>query len=222
MTSNLWKKIIPPDETSAAAQFLVKIWKDIVRIHPNQLNYQLREPELTEKLSFYLNVFKSESGLTGFWINEDQKTCFDKQGKVVSRVKMDITYFSNSGACTIELVFEFKKLSESSSLTTYCGKQGMRRFVDGDYALRQPLAIMVGLLEGKGSGNVIVNDLCKYLSKGRVVSSLQMVSGNNNQYIHRPSIALKSAAEFDTEHLRLAIKSPPNSNITISHIFLTC
>jgi len=213
-----WEDIFPPDETQSAAKFLVKTWERIAKKAPRTISYTLSEPKITESLHYYLDCFKGESGLTGFWINENQK--LTKKSK--SRIRMDITYFSNaSPQQQLQLIFEFKKISQST-LAKYYGKNGMGRFVYGDYALKLPLALMVGL-HSKGNKNAVTKSLHASLSTGKVASRLKMIF-NDGSCVNQPSAAIPSVAEFDTEHKRLPGKAPPatKKTIVIAHIFLDC
>lgn len=214
-----WEEMIPVDETHAAARFLKTTWNLIAKSYPKNIRYAKRETALTELLSYHLCRLKAESGLTGFWVNEGQEPYFDDDGNL-RRIKKDITYYSNATRLTLELIFEFKKLSRSS-LRTYLGKDGMRRFVDGNYAPQKPLAIMVGILLSNKCDDVI-NTLYNSLSRADVRSKLQMVDDATGRYIRKPSEVVRCIAEFDTEHCRPEDKAPPNGTTTIAHIFLIC
>lgn len=215
----LWEDIIPVNETNAAASFLAATWNLIANSHLKGFQYAKHEPKLTELLYFHLNRLKADSGLTGFWVNEAQEPYFDGDGEL-RRIKKDITYLSNASRLSLELIFEFKKLSPSK-LSTYRGKDGMRRFIDGNYAPQKPLAVMVGIIL-KGNYEVVVEALNNSLSRADVRSELQMESDATGRYIRKPSEAVRSTAEFDTEHLRPPDKAPPNGTTTIAHIFLIC
>jgi hypothetical protein len=213
-----WEEIIPVEETYAAARFMVATWYLIGKLNPEYIKYEKPEPKLTEMLCHYLKRRHAESGVTGFWVNEDQEPLFE--GDSMQRIKKDITYYSNASRFRLELIFEFKKLSQSS-ISTYRGKDGMRRFVDGNYAPQKPLAIMVGITL-KGSFDDVIKALYKSLSRVDVQSELKMVRDSKGRYIRMPSEAVRSIAEFDTEHNRPADKTPPKGTTTIAHIFLIC
>lgn len=211
--------MIPVGETHAAARFLATTWDLIANSCPADLRYTKHEPKLTEMLYLHLNRLRAKSGLTGFWVNEAQEPYFDGDCEL-RRIKKDITYYSNASRLRLELIFEFKKLSRSS-LATYRGEEGMRRFIDGNYAPQKPLAVMVGIIL-KGNYKDVVEALNNSLSRADVRSELQMVSDATGRYIRKPSEAVRSTAEFDTEHHRPADKAPPNGTTTIAHIFLIC
>ncbi len=214
-----WEEMIPVDETHAAARFLVTTWNLLAKSCPEDIQYAKHEPKLTELLYIYLNKLRAESGLTGFWVNEAQEPHIDDNGEL-RRIKKDITYYSNVFILRLELIFEFKKL-HALSLATYRGEEGMRRFIDGNYAPQKPLALMVGIIL-KGNYEDVVDALYNSLLGADVRSELQMVSDATGRYIRKPSKAVPSTAEFDTEHRRPADKAPPNGTTTIAHIFLIC
>ncbi len=214
-----WEDMIPVDETHAAAKSLATTWNLIAKSFPKQIRYSKHEPKLTELLHYYLCRLKAKSGLTGFWVNEGQELYMENDGNFL-RSKKDITYCSNRSKLPIEITFEFKKLS-SSSIATYRGEKGMRRFVDGTYAIQKPLAVMVGILV-QGQYDNIIKALFKALSRNNVQCELKMVPDAIGRFIRQPSEAIQPVAEFDTEHRRPVEKTPPNGTITIAHIFLMC
>lgn len=213
-----WNHIIPVEETRSAANFLVCTWDKIASAVNSEIQYKKHEPKLTELLYIYLNLFKAQSGLTGFWVNEAQEPQFDSDNKI-RRIKKDITYYSNASKVSLELIFEFKKLSRSS-LATYRGKDGMRRFVDGNYAPEKPLAVMVGITDGDCKD--VLSSLSNSLSKASVQKDLQMVHDASGRYLRDPSEVISTIAKFDTEHRRPALKAPPNGTTTLAHIILQC
>jgi len=214
-----WDKLIPADEARVAIEFLDRTWKRLIELQPDKVRYSEHEPKLTERLCSYLSAFRAESGLLGFWGNENQSTFYDENGELENRIKKDIIYQSNVAGNRIELVFEFKKLSRSS-VSAYLGKDGMRRFVDGNYSIGQPLALMVGIT--KDSSKQSVNAICKSLEKPSVRSELEMVPNDVGNYIRRPSVAVEKVAVFDTEHRRSPDKAPYNGKIILAHMFLEC
>lgn len=213
-----WDELIPVEEAHTAAKFLATTWNLVTNLYSDDFQYKRHEPKLTERLHYYLIRFKAKSGLTGFWVNEGQESYVERNGSF-KKIRKDITYCSNI-SMRLELIFEFKKVSKST-LATYRGNQGMRRFIDGNYAPHIPLAVMVGIMLKNGSKDVI-QALYSSLSKIKVRSQLQMVSDTSGRYIRRPSEALQAIAEFDTEHIRPPEKAPPNGTTTIAHIFLFC
>lgn len=214
-----WEDLFPSEETKSAALFLVTTWNRIAQAQPIKVRYAEDEPKITEKLCYYLVLFSADSGLTGAWVNEAQNVLLSEEGELLDRIKKDITYFSNASEKRLELIFEFKKFSRSS-LAEYRGKNGMCRFVDGNYAINRPLAVMVGILNGKD--NTAIDALCNSLSKEKMRIKLMMVEDRNDRCIRRPSEAIPTIAEFDTEHLRPLEKAAQNSTTTLAHIFLTC
>ena len=215
-----WDELIPIDETRASAEYLVNTWYLISKASPDKYAFKHHEPKLTELLAYNLNMLKADSGLTGFWITEDNVPYIDEHGQV-RRTRNDIKYLSNISTLGIELTFEFKKLKHTSSaLCTYRGKDGMRRFVQGNYAKKQPFAAMVAII--LDDPKTISQALYKSLSIPAIRSDLCMVHDGDGNYIRRPANVLRSIAEFDTEHRRPADKAPVNGTTTIAHILIRC
>lgn len=210
-----WSDLIPVEETKLAASYLVETWSKLVAAEPKRSKYSNHEPRLTESLHVFLKLYEGTSGLTGFWTNESQEPRF--VGNEIKRIKTDIKYQSNVSGRQLDLVFEFKKLTKSN-LSNYRGEHGMRRFVDGHYAKKQPLAVMVGVIK---KGNSKVKDsLIKSLSMRGSKNDLRMVHDLNGKYIVKPSVALYEIAEFDTEHSRPQEYASQTGTTTVAHLFL--
>lgn len=212
-----WDELIPVDETRTAAKFLVDTWNTISNSDPKKYSFKQHEPKLTELLAINLGIFQADSGLTGFWVIEDNVPYIDENGKV-HRTRNDIRYLSNLTPPGIDFTFEFKKLKKSS-LSNYRGVNGMHRFVKGNYSKKQPLAAMVGIIHDDPKG--ISQALYRSLSKPAIRSDLQMVHDGKGNYIRRPADVLKGIAEFDTEHSRPEDKAPRNGTTTLAHILLS-
>ena len=215
-----WGELIPVDETRTASEFLVNTWLLISKSDPDKYAFKHYEPKLTELLHLNLNLFKADSGLTGYWVNENNEPYEDENGQI-RRTRNDIQYLSNVTSPGIEFTFEFKKLKKSSaSIYKYRGVDGMYRFVKGNYSKKQPLAAMVGII--KDDPKIISEELYRSLSMPAIRSELQMVYDGAGNYIRRPSDVLKGIAVFDTEHNRPADKAPKNGTTTLAHILISC
>ena len=216
-TRSSWDELLPMEEVTLSAKYLISVWSSVSKAYPTHFKYSKREPNLTERLHSFLVKLAPESGLTGKWINEAQDTFYADDGEVADRNKKDITYFSNLSGISLELIFEFKKLSKSS-LATYRGFNGMQRFVDGNYGVGIPLAVMVALVKE----NMVdtIGSINRSLSQKAIQNELKMVHDKSGNYIRHPSNVLLGIAEFDTEHRRPPEKAPPNGTTTLAHIFL--
>lgn len=166
-----------------------------------------------------LEKYKPESGLTGKWTYEDRDARVVKDG-VIERIRKDITYFSNrledADPGPLYLVFEFKKI-RAKGFTTYTNEHGMRRFVDGDYAVGLPLAFMVGMIIGEK--NETIDNLKCSLNNPGTHKILQMVHDAHDEYV-RQSPDMAPMVEFETEHHRPAELAPEGGTITLGHCFI--
>ncbi len=77
-----WDELLPVDETRLAAEFLVKTWNLISVADPDKYAFKHYEPKLTELLALNLCKLKADSGLTGYWITEDNVPYIDENGQV--------------------------------------------------------------------------------------------------------------------------------------------
>ena len=212
-----WDDLIPADETRSAVEFLVGIWNRASISNPDKFKYSQGEPKLTERLTIYLSRHQADSGLTGWWVNEPQEPMEDEAGDII-RIRKDICYLSNrSEGKRLNLVFEFKKLSQGS-YSNYQGESGIKRFVTGDYSKGEPLAFMVAIVR---PGNTeAVEGLYRSLMKPAKRRMLQMVQDSKGKYVLRPSEFLPHIIDFETKHNRPPSKAPRNGTITLGHIFL--
>ena len=190
---DVWRDVIPLDEATLAAEQLVKVWNIIAQSQPQHVKYSVSEPKLTERLHYYLCRLRAESGLSGFWSNENQDALYDEAGNLLDRTRKDITYMSNVSDKRLSLIFEFKKLTRAS-VRTYQGRKGMRRFVDGNYGRNEPLAVMVGML--KRDDTTSVQSLYRSLSNPRVSGELCMVHDSKTRYIRQPSDVFPALKEI--------------------------
>lgn len=213
---DVWHEALPLlNEAKLAAEQLVKVWSILAKSQPQHLRCSVSEPKLTERLHHHLCSLRASFGLLGYWTNEAQHALYDAEGNLIGRTRTDITYFSNASAKRLHLIFEFKKLARTS-IKTYQGVNGMRRFVDGNYGNDEPLAAMVGVL--KPDDRELIQSLCVSLTDPLVLSPLNMVHDVQQRYVRQPSAVFPDLqeAEFDTEHRR-----PTGGNtITLVHIFI--
>lgn len=220
-----WRDAFPVDEAQRAAKFLYETWEQLVASKAKGFRPTLRENQLTEKLyPFLARLSQGKGRLTGFWHNEARHSDIDDDEsddpKVVNRIRKDITYTSNADGKRLELIFEFKKLSaSSSSWRQYRGVDGMRRFVDGHYAQGLPLALMVGML--MDTPDECVKGLKRSLLSKASREDLRMVPRARDKYIFEPSTAFPEVACFDTEHNRPAHMAPSHGTMLLSHMFIS-
>src|SRR5581483_4186543 len=145
-----WKDAFPLAQADRAVGAIVRGWNEAAARHRPAFNHTCREPELTLYLKQYVSLEVARKlGLMGFWSAEPVESPFDfeKGEKKGKQHRVDIQYVWNSDALQLHLIFEFKKLdSKGTSRNHYVGSDGMLRFITGDYAKQNPLALMVGIL----------------------------------------------------------------------------
>ena len=216
-----WQDMFPLDEARQATAFLVDTWHHIVQEFPDHLEPTQLEPKLTENFWWYLDRTSEPKGrLTGQWNYERHRMELNSATlKLVKRMRLDITYFSNARLPQLDLVYEFKKLSpESSSRGKYRGAEGLGRFVAGHYAKNQPVAAMVGMVLKDRDG--CIAGLITDLGKPTAHKTLSMVADAGGKHICNPSQLFDGHAEFDTQHVRPPDQAWPGGNIRVAHIFL--
>lgn len=213
-----WEELLPVDEARAATAFMIDVWRAASNAYPEDFKYSKREPDLTAMLTLYLHLLEGDSRVLGFWNTEAQMPKKRGPGKL-SITRKDLSYQSNYSGMKLDLTFEFKKVTESS-LGTYRGDSGMKRFVDGEYAIGSPLAFMVGIT--KLGDTKPISKLRLSLMKETTQSSLKMAQDSSGRYLIEPSEAVPFSCNFDTQHSRPSKKAPANGTITLGHIFVEC
>jgi len=121
-----WLEAFPLPEASRAVKVVLDGWNDLAAMHSKKL----------------------DAGLFGQWGAEQTEGILDVNTlEITNRHRTDIHYAWHNKNTRNEIIFEFKKLShQKGSRTLYYNDKGMGRFIGGDYAKRQPLALMVGIL----------------------------------------------------------------------------
>lgn len=223
---NAWRQAFPKtmDEATRAVSFLAKTWQDVVLAKPKRFHPSERENKHTELFAKYLQINSTANArLTGFWVPEQPDVILQNadsdEPQVVARIRKDISYLSNQHEPRLMLIFEFKKLKNSkSSWNTYCGPEGMGRFVYGNYAAGLPNAVMVGMVIGEAES--CVHGLKLSLQSRARREDLRMLTQGDERVILEPSIIFPNIVSFDTEHQRPPDKAPPHGSIMLSHLFL--
>lgn len=209
-----WLEVFPVERTQEAVEFLVRTWEKVSRAHKDEYAFRRRENMLTESLWMDLMKFQGESRLTGKWTYEDPQARRIDNGKV-KRIRKDITYFSDRH--DIHLIFEFKKI-KLGDLRSYYGIDGMRRFADGDYAIKMEFALMMGMIQGERGETI--KAIKKAIDKPVIRAGLSMIYDKEKGFIRMPSTILPKIADFETEHQRPEEFAPPKGSTTLAHIFI--
>ncbi|WP_139349743.1 hypothetical protein [Thioalkalivibrio denitrificans] len=213
-----WEELLPVEETRAATAFMIEVWKKASSANPKDFKYSAREPDLTGMLTYYLHQLGADGRILGFWNAETQMPRKRGIGRL-SRTRKDLSYQSNLSGGRLDLTFEFKKIT-TSNLGAYRGDGGMKRFVDGDYAIGKPLAFMVGI--SRPGDMAPIKHLRRSLMNKATQRVLRMVRDGSGRYLVEPSEAVPGFCQFDTEHNRPRGKAPAHGTITLGHIFLEC
>lgn len=217
-----WQRAFRSGDAPTVVRALRAAWDDLVASSPETFHPGEPEPRLTELLGQHLHDTKADHKLTGLWTYETRQGTIQrttaKGVRIVKRKRTDVQYFSNKEEPALELVFEFKKLGhQKSHREHYIGEEGMLRFVTGEYSLRQPLAVMVGILVTHADDSL--PPLTQWLNGAEAKSFLYMETVDGRQ-TRSPSGFFPTESLFDTEHLRSRDKAPAHGTIVISHVFL--
>lgn len=218
-----WLDAFPIDEAQRAAKFVHDTWSELAAKAPKTFNARQRENHITERFGMHLpKVSLSRARLLGWWSYEEpagESEIIEEELRARGRIRKDLVYKTNIGVVRVELIFEFKKLeAKPTSCKVYRGRDGMRRFVDGEYAKGLPLALMVGMVIGDEVA--CVQTLRRSLLSPAAKADLRMVSNGSGALLREPSVVFPEVAHFDTEHNRPAAIAPPHGTMLLSHMFV--
>lgn len=231
--SNAWRTTFPVDETEDVIKYLTESWNEL-RLLPggaNALSARRNETKITNFFGQYLSDRAQEWGLSGLFLYERPHANVDlERGELSSRIRTDIEYVF-VGASAQPLVFEFKKLCASKETRAsdkahsrkrradckhYCGDNGMRRFVIGDYIKYSPyIAFMVGMVDDQADVRSIVEAL-KIASP--LAQALNGIPDAKGELVREPSEIFPRLVRFDTVHSRS--NGGDLANLTLMHLFL--
>lgn len=215
-----WLDAFPVPQASDALDALVAGWEELASIRTEFFNRSTYEHHLTDRLAGHLlDVVSEVRKLPGHWGNQNTRPKFDqKTGKRLWTIRTDITYLWNDETRKIALVFEFKRLSRTKgSRDQYIGDDGMKRFVTGQYSLKEALGCMVAILLDDKDACVL--PLRTSLQQDSTAGELEMCK-HDGHYLIVPSAVFPGRADFDTEHVRAPDKAPAHGTIRIAHVFL--
>lgn len=131
--------------------------------------------------------------------------------KTVGRTDVQFAHGSPWGP---KLTIEFKRLDNRSPLRGLYFRDGVARFVSGQYCPEHDEALMVGLVDGSAALEKAA--LLRYLRRGAAKTALRLLPMSHSHYgdpsLHSPHV------DFDTMHDRAPSCSAPI--IKIGHILL--
>jgi hypothetical protein len=224
MTDRLsWRRAFREGQAPDVVRALCNGWADLAgSISSDTFHAGEHEHTLTEMLCEYLRDIQYKTKLTGKWSYETRLGKLERVSqrglRVKQRKRTDIQFYSDRSDPPLDLIFEFKKLgSRGAYRKTYCGVDGMLRFITGIYAEGQPAALMVGILMEHRDD--CVAPLTRWLDGAEAKAALYMETVGGRQCI-TPSDLLAGLAVFDTEHLRPSASAAEHGTIVISHLFL--
>lgn len=215
-----WFDAFPLGPASQAVDAVCASWSILTTRYRAAFHAKMKEPKLTKALKTHVErVTARERGLLGMWAAESVINRMNLDtGELTEEKRTDIVYGWNDDKASIELVFEFKKLTRyKRSRNAYIGSEGLGRFVTGMYSERQQVAAMVGILIDPY--DKIVPSLRADLERPDAGAELYILPGSSGNACQYPSILFDSA-EFDTAHMRPSEPAPEAGTIRVAHLFL--
>jgi len=222
MTAGLeWLPAFPLTEAVQAVQAIQRSWEHWASHRRDHFHHRIAEPKLTKVIRQHTErVTGRDLGLLGYWSAEPVDNEIDADtGEILEETRSDIIYAWNDTDRSMQLVFEFKKVTHTdSSRKYYLGEKGLQRFITGRYSRQQAVAIMVGIL--MSDDEVIVSGLQKSLQNPGNIAALRMLRRDDGAWLHLPSALFPFFAKFDTEHERVPELAPSHGTIRVSHAFV--
>ncbi len=222
--SQVWIETFPSTDVALALKFMHDVWTSLVARFPDAIHpVKCKESEITQTYGHHLQIAAGASALSGVFDYEVPKASKDSvTGKRVRSIRADIVYqdtsFKFSSGKRLLLIFEFKKLKHSGdSQTIYVGKEGMQRFISGNYQAHvDHLAFMVGLVHLEFDKTV--QGLETRLQQESTRSLLHIQPDGTGNYVRKPSECFCESVRFDTVHSRTLYGDI--GDVTICHLFL--
>ncbi|HOY79137.1 MAG TPA: hypothetical protein PLN33_15080 [Hyphomonadaceae bacterium] len=198
---NPWILALPLVRTEEVIGTLVQGFRELAATDVADFQFDLKEPDITKRLTRHLQTILTETLVSGFWdfeINQVRKNMTDPR-------RLDICYSTVEDGTNVRLIFECKKLYASTDQRARRHRngylnEGVSRFVTGSYAPQDPAAFMVGFVDKVGRG--AVRSLVSTLSKGSAVVDLCLREYSAKKYWRAPPALFADHALFETCHLR--------------------
>jgi hypothetical protein len=207
--------LFPPPDLVQLLAYVRAVWDELRLQAPTWWSAQ-RETVLVsgffEALTNDERLMRHGVGF-GHLILEASSVELDTKGMPRIKGRTDIV-FAHASYMGPRLVMEFKRLNNGSALRGHYVKEGVRRFVMGQYSPEADLGMMVGLV--LGSVATERSALLTHLSKASVVSAMQSKAMSHPAY-GDPSQDAPSV-DFDTLHGRPSACLA--SEIRVGHILL--
>jgi hypothetical protein len=146
LTDAKWDRALGRQATiEDVLRFMVQHWTLLQRRLPVDMAFRNDEPRITNRFGYSLQKNALSAGLTGYFTTQLPVAKFGYDDEVETVGRTDIAYISDHIKPRIDLVFEFKKLKRRRDRRRDYVTKGIRRYVDGIYAVGQDVAFMVGL-----------------------------------------------------------------------------
>jgi hypothetical protein len=150
---NPWILALPLVRTEEVIGTLVQGFRELAATDVADFQFDLKEPDITKRLTRHLQTILTETLVSGFWdfeINQVRKNMTDPR-------RLDICYSTVEDGTNVRLIFECKKLYASTDQRARRHRngylnEGVSRFVTGSYAPQDPAAFMVGFVDKVGRG----------------------------------------------------------------------
>ncbi len=213
--SSGWRLAFKDRESSRVIAYMQRIWRELADAGQKGIDPSKKEPVITKFFGAALDDRKAEDGLESDFLYEVLRAKPDyAQGKLVRAHRTDIEYRTLDSERAL-LVFEFKKLTpQAKSRAAYLHKDGMLRFISGNYKNSEPVAFMAGLIHTEPDKSIAA--LKAAMEKTKAVAALKIVP-KTGQAIREPSEKFPGQAKFDTAHFREVEGSI--SILFLSHMF---
>lgn len=207
-----WRLALPPLDTERLVARLVATFHELAQQRPGIFAFSERERDLTVRLGNRLENTRASYSEMGRWdVEVHQNTYAESDSR-----RLDIRYVRDIGdSAQIMLVFECKKVDGSARHLRAYIDHGMRRFVTGSYAPREPLGFMVAFCTAGNTGHV-ASALKRSLA--RADPALGLTANVHGQHWNAPPLHFASYASFSTLHQRIAADASPE--IVLYHVQL--
>lgn len=209
-----WLSALPLASAEIVVERLFEAFHELRLENPAKYHFGMSEVPLTTRLGIRLQN-SAHAAPIGFWKYEDRTNRRDEGDPR----RLDITFSTVvADQSAVTLVFECKKMREAPSgkgdRAQYI-KEGVRRFVQGSYAPREPIGFMVPFVQG--APRAVFTSLKRAFAAPDIDILLGLTPYPSGEVWEEPPKRFQRA-HLSTRHQRAILTPPITNEITIYHV----
>ena len=219
LPSNTWFSVFPSARIPEVLAYVNSTWDWLRHTFAVTVAFDHDETALTDNLCEALSDQdrRFANGMDCDFLSETWELRRGADGTITRIARADIRVILGVPS-TPHLVLEFKKLGGSANdRWKYCF-EGMKRFVEGKYAVGHAFGVMCGFSPNNLTAEATA--MAAYIAQERYARRLSCIPDASGNVVTAPSPTNPAWARFDTNHKRPSLT--PDDPIVLLHTFLPC